>query len=229
MSFFPWSDEYSVHFRVIDNDHKDLVNTVNALYDAIAEAGDRAQVGQTLGQLASYVDAHFAREEQLMEEYGYPGLAKHKRLHRHLARTVHAIRKVFAENPRAIDPNKLLNFLRKWLIHHILEQDTKYAPYFRGDGETLAESDGEAGDDDELEIDFFDAGETDSGQLPINGHDAEETIFLTVSADKAAILRRCARLLEEGGTEGIAIEDIVMPVGRMTLEEAAHFARHLLR
>lgn len=33
MTCFPWSEEYSVHLRVIDNDHKDLVNTVNGLSD----------------------------------------------------------------------------------------------------------------------------------------------------------------------------------------------------
>ena len=37
MSYFPWSEEYSVHLRVIDNDHKDLVNTVNTLHEAISE------------------------------------------------------------------------------------------------------------------------------------------------------------------------------------------------
>lgn len=224
MSFFPWSDEYSVHFRVIDNDHKDLVEIVNALYDAIANAEGRAQVGRTLSRLATYVDAHFAREEQLMDEYNYPGIAQHKRLHRHLARKVHAIRKVFVENPKSIDPRKLLNFLRDWLVHHILEQDTKYTPYFRGDGQ----EDAVIQDDDELEIDFVED-EVPSRQSAAAGNGTVQTITMTVPAEKASVLLSCATVLSAGGPDSDAIEDIVMPMGRMTLEEAKRVTRDLLR
>ncbi len=224
MSFFPWSDEYSVHFRVIDNDHRDLVEIVNALHDSIVNAEGRTQVGRTLSRLATYVDAHFAREEQLMEEYSYPGIIKHKRLHRHLARKVPAIRKVFAENPRRIDPAKLLSFLRDWLVHHILEQDTQYAPYFRGKVEETPDFQSEADGDEELEVDF--AEDERSGA---DGAGPYQTITLTVPAVKAPILLRCAMVLSEDGPISDAIEDMVMPVGRMTLEEAERTARDLLR
>jgi len=228
LSFFPWSDEYSVHFRVIDNDHKDLVEIVNALYDAIANAEGRSQVGRTLSRLSTYVDAHFAREEQLMEEYAYPGVVKHKRLHRHLARKVHAIRKVFAENPKSIDPDKLLKFLREWLVHHILEQDTKYAPYFRGEGGPDADAeDGDVGEND-LDIDFVDEDEEEHKPLVVS-KGPKQTITLTVPAVKASALLRCAQVLTEDGPDATAIEDILMPVGRMSLEEAEHIARDLLR
>lgn len=102
MSYFPWSEEYSVHLRVIDNDHKDLVNTVNALHDAIREGATRGRIGHIIGNLAQYVDEHFSREEGLMEAYDYPGLARHKRIHRHLTRTVYAIRIIFGSKPKKI-------------------------------------------------------------------------------------------------------------------------------
>ena len=220
MSYFPWSDEYSVHLRVIDNDHKDLVNTVNALHDAISDGAVRSRIGHIIGNLAQYVDEHFSREEALMETYDYPDLARHKRIHRHLTRTVHAIRIIFAKKPKEIDPNKLLTFLREWLIHHILEEDTKYAPYLRGDMETEMRS----------VTDAPDPPPTPQPTGNLLDEDVEDkTMTLTVPAAKAAALRRCARLLSEGGKECIAIEDIVMPVGQMTFDEAIHFARPILR
>lgn len=228
MSFFPWSDDYSVHFRVIDNDHKDLIEIVNVLYDAIANAEGRAQIGRTLSRLATYVDAHFAREEQLMEEYNYPGVAAHKRLHRRLARTVHAIRKVFAENPKSIDPNKLLNFLKEWLVQHILNQDTKYTPYFRGEQEANTSLDTGISEDDDLEIDFVSEEDHDL-KTQANGEVEKNTITLSVPADKASVLVRCAKVLSDGGPLSTTIEDIVMPVGRLSLEEAEYYARDLLR
>ncbi|MBT5050540.1 MAG: hemerythrin family protein [Rhodospirillaceae bacterium] len=218
MSYFPWSDEYSVHLRVIDNDHKDLVNTVNSLHEAISAGAARGQIGQIIGNLAKYVDEHFSREEALMETYDYPDLASHKRLHRHLTRTVYAIRIIFTSKPKKIDPTKLLTFLREWLIHHILQEDTKYTPYLRGDMETETQSIADVSDvppTPDLQEDLLD--------------ETEETVTLTVPAAKAAALRRCARLLTEGGKESIAIEDIVMPVSQMTFEEALHFARPILR
>jgi hemerythrin len=218
MSYFPWSDEYSVHLRVIDNDHKDLVDTVNSLHEAIVSGSTRGRIGHIIGSLAQYVDEHFTREEALMETYDYPGLTRHKRIHRHLTRTVYAVRIIFASKPKKIDPGKLLNFLRDWLIHHILEEDTKYAPYMRGDIETdLQSADDVLGDD-------LVAGLTED----LTG-DGEETVTLTVPASKAAALRRCARLLSDGGKECMAIEDIVMPVSQMTFDEAVHFARPILR
>jgi len=39
-----------------------------------------------------------------VESYNYPDVARHKRIHRHLARTVYAIRIVFNSKPRHIDP-----------------------------------------------------------------------------------------------------------------------------
>jgi len=218
MSFFPWSDEYSVHLRVIDNDHKDLVNTVNALHEAISNGGTRGRIGHIISNLAKYVDEHFTREEALMETYDYPDTARHKRIHRHLTRTVYAIRIIFTRKPKNIDPVKLLSFLRDWLVHHILEEDMKYAPFLRGDEQTEKTLiDGEKDDSltNDIGIGLID--------------DEEETITLTVPAAKATALRRCARLLTEGGAESIAIEDIVMPISQMTFDEAIHFARPILR
>jgi len=217
MSYFPWSDEYSVHLRVIDNDHKDLVFIVNALHDAICHGSTRSQIGQIIGNLAKYVDEHFRREEALMETYGYPGLARHRRLHRQLARTVHGIRIIFGKKPNLIDPGRFLNFLRDWLIHHILEEDTKYAPYLRGDMDTDVQSDGQtAGASAISEPETF------------RHHEKEVPVTLSVPASKAAALRRCARILSEGGDDSVKIEEIVMPLHQMTFEEAIHFAGPVL-
>lgn len=227
MTFFPWSDEYSVHLRVIDNDHKDLVGIVNSLHDAIRTGRAMGEIGHIIGNLAQYVDDHFTREEALMEAYDYPGLADHKRIHRHLTRMVFAIRTVFAHNPKEIDPAKLLRFLRDWLVHHIIEEDKKYVPFLRGEAGGRSVSapyrPGEA---------YKEAADHKVGGVPSNGHIAgsteTETLTLTVPADKAAVLRRCARFLAEGGVESVAIEGIVSPVSQMTLEEARHFAKPIL-
>ena len=228
MSYFPWSDEYSVHVRMIDNDHKDLVKTVNVLHEAISNGAPHDQISHIIASLAKYVDEHFAREEALMESYDYPALARHKRIHRQLARTVHAIRTIFNHEPNRIDPTKLLIFLRDWLVHHILKEDMQFVPYLLG--EDPAESETGNGEN----ANGADPADADNGPEPATAFDVEgaksgnETVTLTVPAGKAAVLRRCARLLIEGGLDAIAIEDVVMPVGHMTYDEAVHVARSIL-
>lgn len=233
MSFFPWSEEYSVHLRVIDNDHKDLVSTVNALHDAIRKGSAKGEIGHIISNLAHYVDDHFTREEALMEAYDYPGLAEHKRIHRHLTRMVFAIRTVFASKPMEIDPAKLLRFLRDWLVHHIVDEDRKYVPFLRGEdgGRSTASSDvpeSVSGNTPGYMVGGVVAN-TPAGSAASRKRKAEtETLTLTVPAHKAAVLRRCARFLAEDGLESIAIEDIVSPVSQMTLDEARRVAKPIL-
>lgn len=233
MTFFPWSDEYSVHLRVIDNDHKDLVATVNALHDAIREGSAKGEIGHIIGNLAHYVEDHFKREEALMETYDYPGLAEHKRIHRHLTRMVYAIRTVFASKPMEIDPAKLLRFLRDWLVHHIVDEDRKYVPFLRGEdgGRSLSSSDGPesvSGNAPGYMVGGVVANSPAASATSRRRKSKSETLTLTVPAHKAAILRRCARFLAEDGVESIAIEDIVSPISQMTLDEARHVAKPIL-
>lgn len=214
MTFFPWSDDYLVHVRIIDNDHRDLVEIVNNLHDSIKSGGSRAEIGRVISNLATYVSEHFAREEALMAEYDYPGITEHKRMHRRLARTVHAIRKLFGEDPSQIDPVKLLTFLKNWLVHHILEEDVSYVPYLHGDGGQSIRP----------------AKPTDQASYLVEEDDDEETeLSLKVPSRHAATLRKCARLLAENGAEAIAIEDIVAPLGHLTHDEARRLAHPVLR
>lgn len=211
MAFFPWSPDYSVGIRLIDNDHKDLVDTVNELHDAIEAREGCEAVRRALTMLANYVREHFAREEQLMADYGYPGLAAHKRLHFVLRRQVHAIRLVYADDPLKIDPDRLLAFLRDWLVNHILKSDRQYVPYMTGES----------------------AGSKAAAQAPV-APPAEETdgpvaLELQVPSDKIEVLRRCAVLLSKGGDRAQSLEEIADPLQSMTLEEALEEIASLTR
>ena len=215
MTFFPWSNDYSVGIRLIDNDHKDLVDTVNDLHDAVqAQQADEA-VTRALAMLATYVQEHFAREEKLMADYGYPGLAAHKAQHAALHRKVHAIRLVHVGAPLRLDPARLLDFLRDWLVRHILQSDLQYVPYMIGDaGRAAGSSQGET------------ARQTGAAE-PRESEMVEVT--LKVPADKVEALRRCALLLRRGGEKAQNLEDLADPLENMTLEEALEEIAPLLR
>ena len=206
MTYFPWSQDYSVGVRLIDNDHKELVELVNSLYDQIEKSGNQAKIAAALAFLARYVREHFAREEALMADYGYPGLAPHLASHHKLAAKIHAAQRVFNAEPERLDPQKLLLFLREWLVQHILREDMKYVPYLHG------------------EVAGTTAGR--SNRSPETA--APVLVEVEVPAEKVEVIRRCAQLLATGGEIAAEIEALAEPAAVMTLEESEKLIAELL-
>ena len=80
MTFLEWSDDYLVGIGAIDHDHKILPILVNWLHNEIKGARGEDAVGEALDGLIAYVDTHFAREEQYMDQRGYPELVQHAKI-----------------------------------------------------------------------------------------------------------------------------------------------------
>lgn len=212
MTRFEWSDEYSVGIRLIDNDHRGLFDVMNDLQDAVEHRRGEAEVGHTITYLIRYVQEHFEREERLMREGGYPEVAGHTNKHRKLARQVFAVQKLYEADHKLVDLEKLVEFLRGWLIRHILGDDMEYVPYLRGGTlAALAKFRKECGAPDA----------TKGGQ-------AMETVQVKVPVGKAAVVKRCATILTAGGSEAEALEECANPIYAMTLGEAKTIADFVL-
>jgi len=125
MVTFKWSKEFETGIGAIDRDHKGLFALINDLHDKV-QYGSMDTLTVTLDALAAYVDAHFEREEALMEAAGYDGLATHLTTHRRLADKVSAYRKAFERDPRAFDLEDFMAFLADWLGNHIRRADMDY-------------------------------------------------------------------------------------------------------
>ena len=132
MALIQWASVMSVGITQFDNEHKKLVDMVNNLYDAIKVGKANAVIGKILDDLIAYTGTHFSAEERLMQQYGYPGTAKHKAEHAALVKQVLDIQKNFKEG-KAL-PQNLLQFLKDWLMKHILGEDKQYTSFFIGKG-----------------------------------------------------------------------------------------------
>lgn len=126
-----WSKTLEIGHPIVDYDHQMLVNIANELHHAVKfDQGDEA-VARCLGQLAQYVETHFKREEALFMDSGYPHKEKHCQNHRDIERLVRGFEAGFEADPGGTDLNKLLTFLKEWLVKHIGKLDKSYAPYVR--------------------------------------------------------------------------------------------------
>ena len=127
-----WADEYNLGISEIDKQHQHIITAINVLETAVL----KKQTGEVLSKVSkalhAYARSHFDYEEKLLEKHHYPDLQgqleehsafiiKIKEFDRNISDTVN-LQKLGM---------KMCNFLREWLIDHILEEDKKYLPYMR--------------------------------------------------------------------------------------------------
>lgn len=66
----------------IDLQHQELVSIVNKLNDAVKNNAPRKDIYMLIAEVISFTRFHFAAEERLMAEAGYPELEAHKNKHK---------------------------------------------------------------------------------------------------------------------------------------------------
>ncbi|MCL2702870.1 MAG: hemerythrin family protein [Defluviitaleaceae bacterium] len=89
-------------------------------------------INPLLGFLESYTAEHFADEEALQVESGYPGLEEHRKAHKaFIGDFVDLKNTIDAEgmNPGVIKTVKSL--LVDWVVNHISGEDLRFAVYFK--------------------------------------------------------------------------------------------------
>ena len=133
MALIDWKEPYSVNIKKLDDQHKTLVQMINTLHDAMREGKGSATLGQILDKLINYAAEHFRSEESLFTIHQYPDLLKHKREHEEFVKNVVAFKHDF-ESGRIALTLKVMNFLKEWLIKHILGSDKEYTHYLNAKG-----------------------------------------------------------------------------------------------
>jgi len=118
-----WSPTLETGIDVIDQQHKRIVDYINALRIAQGK-GDRGAVAKTIDDVIDYTQSHFGFEEALLEDAGYPLLNAHKRVHELFIRRVAVLHQRFKSGEDIAQD--LHNVLARWLITHIQTEDRHY-------------------------------------------------------------------------------------------------------
>ena len=132
--FIEWSDKISVGIQEIDEQHKQLVELINRLYDAMTGGEDKVKATQEImAELMQYTVVHFAVEECLFRIFEYPDYEDHCTHHEELRNQVFEINLKVQSGEQLVTP-ELLFFLRKWITNHIMVEDKKYSPFLLKQG-----------------------------------------------------------------------------------------------
>jgi hemerythrin len=128
-----WNAEFETNVKIIDDQHKRLIDLINALHQAMMEGKAKPLVGGVLNELISYAKTHFATEERLMRNYAYPSSHEHRSLHADFTRQVLDFCREYNVG-RATLSIPLMNMLKTWLNDHILGTDKAFGAFLNSKG-----------------------------------------------------------------------------------------------
>ncbi|MBI5162875.1 MAG: hemerythrin family protein [Magnetospirillum sp.] len=129
MDMLVWEEGYKIGHREMDSQHLILFSLLNQLDININNGMARECVADVLGALGSYIEYHFSHEEQLMAEYGYPGLENHCSAHRAFIAQIDRLQESAASGGTLAAALKIRGFVLDWLLGHILDTDVDYARF----------------------------------------------------------------------------------------------------
>ena len=92
MAYFEWAQDMVIDNGPIDEDHRKLVDQVNALHSATTQGRGQDVVAQLLAAVIADTQEHLRREEQLMEQAKFPDLERHKETHVQFVEKLHDLR-----------------------------------------------------------------------------------------------------------------------------------------
>ena len=130
---FRWDQSCSVNIAELDHQHQRLFRTVAELEYAIRTGRADSIIDEVLQKVIEHTIDHFAAEEELMQQHGFPGLAAHRNEHQKLAQQ---LTKFNLSNMagRPDIPSVFLVFLQTWLRDHILKTDKEYSGFLNARG-----------------------------------------------------------------------------------------------
>jgi hemerythrin-like metal-binding protein len=123
-TYVSWQPQFSVGVEEIDTQHKRLFAMINDLQNAIDHSRDNVTaLEKGLVDLMTYAELHFSTEEELFR--GEPGFDKHHREHWSFIRQAMNYVKRYNCDHDAGLITEIVEYLRHWLVEHILNIDQK--------------------------------------------------------------------------------------------------------
>jgi hemerythrin-like metal-binding protein len=125
-----WDDAMSVGLPEIDEDHKRFIALVDDFNKSIAVRTAITEVRKRLQDIVDDAVRHFAYEENLLNEWRYPGADEHARIH---AQLVTVLQEILAKIASGYDAEWVEAGLKikEVLIHHIRTEDIRFAQFYR--------------------------------------------------------------------------------------------------
>ncbi|MDR0324403.1 MAG: bacteriohemerythrin [Treponema sp.] len=129
---YQWDSSLETGYEKIDNQHRQLVSTLNNLIEASEQGKDKDEIFKVLDFLTGYTIMHFKTEEDLQVKYNYPDYYNHRRLHEDFKATVKELsERLVKEGPTPSVVVIVTTTIGEWLVNHIKGDDFRMAAYVK--------------------------------------------------------------------------------------------------
>jgi hemerythrin len=127
-----WSNSLSCGIKLIDDQHKGLVNLINEMFNHVTgnEVQEKDYFNRVIVEAVKYVKVHFATEEKIMIATKYSGYDAHKKAHESFVVAVAQNIKDYQEGKR-LTLSAFTRYLKDWVLSHIAVMDKQYFEYFK--------------------------------------------------------------------------------------------------
>ena len=130
---FEWVDAFRVGVKELDDQHRRLFSLVNELSEIIGKTGKIEGHDKEKRELLAFARVHFQSEEALMEAHDYSRTEVQRKEHGDL---IARLERFAGEGERRARPRAqtAVDYLKDWLIRHVLLEDLRYRDFFREKG-----------------------------------------------------------------------------------------------
>jgi hemerythrin len=123
-----WLDKLLVEGEALASEHHALLERLNDLLIAI-RSGDRSHIMMACTSLSAQARAHFASEEALMREVGYPDLESHREQHEELGRRLARLSYLASSGAGFLSATAPVSLLEQWFVPHLTYADRRLADF----------------------------------------------------------------------------------------------------
>lgn len=122
-----WTQQLSVSVPEMDDQHKQWIELINRLDQAVCDGRGNDVVDTLVADLRAFTQWHFRDEEALLDRSGYPDTAAHKALHRAFLEQVDSLDR--AAGLKSYKTTQILKLIQGWLVQHVTTHDKRYGDH----------------------------------------------------------------------------------------------------
>lgn len=124
-----WDKSLSMGIQEIDSEHQHFIRLVNELNEAIIERMNKKEIKSRMRAILDDALMHFAHEEAMFKEWGYPYAEEHARKHEQIIFFLNEIMENIDHGRMAHGWLEAGLAMKQVLVQHLLNEDTKYRDY----------------------------------------------------------------------------------------------------
>ena len=127
MAPIEWKESYSVGVEAVDHEHRELIDLVNRIEEALTASAPPDRTRAVFGDLFRAISSHFALEERFMREHGYDQTPGHKADHERLLDELRDLMDEYEGDPAlgTAAAAQLVARVGDWFTNHFKTHDAR--------------------------------------------------------------------------------------------------------